>query len=64
MHRTITMPKCPYCKEELKYEMGDYNTSKIVELATGTGSDDVMVKCKNCEKDYRVTCNIRYYGRK
>ena len=64
LYRTITMPKCPYCEKELLYKPGDYDTSQIVGLATGTGSSDVVVKCKGCGKDYRVTCNIRFYGRK
>lgn len=57
-YRTITMPKCPYCKEKLKYKIGDYNTSKIVGIATGTGSSDVIV---NCEKVWQgLQSNLQY----
>ena len=63
-YRRISMPKCPYCQEEMQYKFGDYNTTKLVKMATGTGSSDVIIKCKGCGKDYRVTCNIRFYGRK
>ena len=58
------MPKCPYCQEEVQYRVGDYDTSQLVKMATGTGSSDVTIKCKSCGKDYRVTCSIRFYGRK
>lgn len=60
----ISMSKCPYCQEEMRYNVGDYDTSQLVKMATGTGSSDVIVKCKGCGKDYRVTCSIRFYGRK
>lgn len=58
------MPKCPYCQKEVQYTIDDFATKKLVGLATGTGSSDAMIKCKGCGKDYRVTCNIRFYGRK
>ena len=57
------MPKCPYCGKEMQYK-DDVDTGKLVGLATGTGSSDVIIKCKGCGKDYRVTCSIRFYGRK
>lgn len=63
-YRRISMPKCPYCKEEMRYNVGDYDTGQLVNMATGTGSSNVIVKCKGCGKDYRVTCSIRFYGRK
>ena len=63
-YRRIHMPKCPYCQEEMRYNIGDYDTGQLVKMATGTGSSDVIVKCKGCGKDYRVTCSIRFYGRK
>jgi RNase P subunit RPR2 len=63
-YRSITMPKCPYCGKEVQYTVDDYDTRRIVALATGTGSSNVVVTCKGCGEKYRVTCNIRYYGRK
>lgn len=63
-YRRILMPKCPYCQKEVKYDIWDYDTSKLVKMVTGTGSSDVTIKCKGCGKDYRVTCSIRFYGRK
>lgn len=63
-YRRISMPKCPYCQEEMRYNVGDYDTGQLVNMATGTGSSNVIVKCKGCGKDYRVTCSIRFYGRK
>ena len=64
LYRRISMPKCPYCQEEMQYNLSDYDTDKLVGLATGTGSSDVIVRCRGCGKDYRVTCSIRFYGRK
>ena len=64
LYRRISMPKCPYCQEEMRYNVGDYDTAQLVKMATGTGSSDVRIKCKGCGKDYRVTCSIRFYGRK
>ena len=64
MSRKITMPKCPYCGKEKEYIVHDYDTSKLVDMAIGCGSTDITIKCKECGKDYKVSCNIRYYGRK
>ena len=63
-YRRILMPKCPYCQKEVKYDIWDYDTRQLAKMATGTGSSDVTIKCKGCGKDYRVTCSIRFYGRK
>lgn len=63
-YRRISMPKCPYCQKEVKYDIWDYDTNQLVKMATGTGSSDVTIKCKGCGKDYRVTCSIRFYSRK
>lgn len=64
MSRKVTMPKCPYCGKEKEYHISDYDTSKLVSMATGTGSSDVTIRCAECGKNYRVSCNIRFYGRK
>lgn len=65
MSRKITMPKCPYCGKEKEYRIyGDYDTSSLVSMATGRGGSDVTIKCVECGKDYKVSCNIRFYGRK
>ena len=58
------MPKCPYCGKEKEYRVDDVDTSYLVSMATGTGSSDVTIRCAECGKDYKVSCNIRYYGRK
>ena len=64
MSRKITMPKSPYCGKEKEYRMGDYDTSRLVSMATGTSGSDVTIRCTRCDKDYKVSCNIRFYGRK
>ena len=64
MSRKITMPKCPYCGKEKEYRISDYDTSKLVSMARGIGGSDVTIICTGCDKDYKVSCNIRYYGRK
>lgn len=64
MSRKITMPKCPWCGKEKEYRLGDYDTSSLVSMATGTGSSDVTIRCMACGKDYKVSCHIRYSGRK
>lgn len=64
MSRKITMPKCPYCGKKKEYHISDYDTSKLVSMATGTGSSDITIRCVECGKDYKVSCNIRFYGRK
>lgn len=64
MSRKITMPKCPYCGKEKEYHISDYDTSKLVSMATGRSDSDVTIKCTECGKDYKVSCNIRFYGRK
>ena len=64
MSRKITMPKCPYCGKEKKYQLGEYDTSKLVSMATGVGGNDVTIRCAECGKDYKVSCNIRFYGRR
>ena len=64
MSRKITMPKCPYCGKEKEYKLGEYDTSKLVSLAVGVIVSDVTIRCAGCGKDYKVSCSIRYYGRK
>jgi transcription elongation factor Elf1 len=59
-----TILKCPYCGKEKEYRVSDYDTSKLVSMATGRGTSYVTIRCKWCGKDYKVSCNIRYYGRK
>lgn len=63
-YKRISMPKCPYCHKEVKYDIWDYDTNQLVKMATGTGSSDVIIKCKGCGKSYRITCSIRFFGRK
>jgi ssDNA-binding Zn-finger/Zn-ribbon topoisomerase 1 len=62
--RKITMPKCPHCGKEKEYRIGDYDTSKLVSMIMGTGGSNVAVRCEECGKDYEVSCNIRFYGRR
>ena len=57
MSRKITIPKCPYCGKE--YRVGDYDISRLVSMVTGTGGSDVTIRCKECDRDYKVSCNIR-----
>lgn len=64
MSRKITMPKCPYCGKEKEYIFGEYYTQKLISMATGSGGSDLTIKCTGCDKDYNVSCNIRYYSRK
>ena len=61
--RTITMPKCPYCNyKHSNCSPSNHNWSKLVGMATGTGSTDVKLKCENCGEYYRVKCNTRFFG--
>ena len=64
MSRKITMPKCPYCGREKEYRVDDYDTSKLVSMANGTIYNDVVIRCTGCGEDYKVSCSIRYYGKK
>ena len=63
-YRTISYPSCPYCKSELKHGMNDKYYGKLVNMATGSGSSDVVVTCENCGKKYRVTVLIKFNARK
>lgn len=64
MGRKIAMPKCPYCGKEKEYRVGDYDTSRLVSMAMDTSSSDTTIRCTECGNDYKVSCSIRYYGRK
>lgn len=63
MSRKLIMPKCPHCNEGMRYRVGDYNTIQLVNMITGA-SDNVTIKCGKCGKDYKVSCSIRFYGKK
>lgn len=63
-YRKIHYPICPYCYFPFKAKFGDYQFSDLVEMATGRGDDDVVIKCGHCDKRYRVTCSIKYNSRK
>lgn len=41
-YRRISMPKYPYCQEEVRYKIWDYDTNQLVKMATGTGSDVII----------------------
>lgn len=43
---------------------GSFDYQELVGMATGSGSSDVVFRCKNCNERYRVTCPIRYSTRK
>jgi hypothetical protein len=61
--RTITLPKCPYCNIRFSNcSPSNYEWQKLVGLATGSGSSNIKIKCENCGRDYRVKCNIRFFG--
>ena len=64
-YRSITFPKCPYCGFVHSNTRPDNNNwSKLVGMATGYGSRNVKLKCEQCGEEYRVSCNIRFWGRK
>lgn len=67
-YRKIHYPKCPYCGYVYEYNnLRDISTcdySNLVNMATGCGSSDVIMRCKQCNKEYRVTCSIKYNTRK
>jgi hypothetical protein len=64
-YRTITMPTCPYCKKYTpSMAVGNSDYGKLVNMATGYGSSDVVLRCGYCKEEFRVTCNIRFYGKK
>lgn len=64
IYRRVSMPTCPYCGATQKSNVSNYNYGKLVNMATGRGSSDVILKCEDCGKDYRVTCSIRFFGSK
>lgn len=62
--RKVYFPKSPCCKAEIERRFGEYSDyGKLVSMAVGSGTDDVILKCKECGKPYRVTCTIKYYTR-
>lgn len=63
-YRKIYYPSCPYCQYKVKENSFDYNYGKVVAMATGRGSDNVVLKCDNCGERYRVTCSIKFYSRR
>lgn len=63
-YRTISYQSCPYCKHEFSPILGNYYYGKMVDLATGSGSSDVVVECAYCRKKYRVTVLIKFNARK
>lgn len=63
-YRKIHYPKCPHCGLVVKPELFDYDYGKLVGMATGHDSDNVIIKCKHCGLKYRVTCSITYHARK
>lgn len=58
--RKIYLPKSPCCNAEIDKRFGDYDYGKLVSMATGSGTDNVILKCTKCGKPYRVTCTIKY----
>ena len=59
----FTYPKCPYCKavyQEKLFSM-KYN---LMELVTHGDVTEAKVKCDSCEKYFKVTAHITYYGSK
>ena len=60
--RRISMPTCPYCGTTQRAKVGNSNYSKLVKMATGTGSSNVVLQCECCGKKYRVTCSIRFFA--
>lgn len=63
-YRKVTMPTCPHCGVTQSSNVNNYNYGKLVNMANGYGSSDVVLNCDACGKTYRVTCNIRFYGSK
>jgi hypothetical protein len=63
-YRKVKYPKCPYCGHEAGEKMNDYNFSKLVSMANGYGTSDVVLRCEKCNEKFRVTCNITFYARK
>ena len=63
-YRKIYFPKCPYCGHEVSQRLGDYDYGTLVGMATGSKSSDVILKCKNCAKRFRVKCSIKYSASK
>lgn len=64
-YRRISMPKCPYCGiTHCNTTPSNNNWGKLVSMANGTGSSNVKLKCENCGREYRVTCSIRFFGKR
>lgn len=62
-YRKIHCPSCPYCQCKVKEDLFDYNYGELVAMATGR-TRDVVLRCGNCGKRYRVTCSIKFYSRR
>lgn len=62
-YRKIHYPSCPYCQYKVKENPFDYNYGKLVGMAAGR-TRDVVLRCGNCRKRYRVTCSIKFYSRR
>lgn len=62
-YRTISYPSCPYCKSDFSPKTSGY-FGDLVGMVTGSGSKDVVVRCVDCGKKYRVTVLIKFNARK
>lgn len=57
----IRYPKCPCCGETYIDKIGDY---ELMHLATQGWTEQEVVRCHSCNKEFRVTVKIMYYGSK
>jgi hypothetical protein len=62
-YRKIHYPSCPYCQSKVKEDLFDYNYGELVSMVAGRARD-VVLRCGNCGKRYRVTCSIKFYSRR
>lgn len=61
----IRYPKCPYCGKQFE-ERGlfDIDGQELTKLATRGNTTETKITCKYCNKQYKVTVKIMFYGRK
>lgn len=54
-YRKITFPKCPHCGfVQNSTNPSNYNYGRLVNMAMGIGSSNVILQCEKCKEKYRI----------